>query len=72
MAHNRFEVGGWAGEVTVRDLPAATGLAGVDVRLGPGSRDALAQGSRVGLRARTPSANGTDHSRQFTMFARAM
>lgn len=36
MAHNRLEVGGWAREVTVRDLPAATGLAGVDMRLGPG------------------------------------
>ncbi|TFW56714.1 cupin domain-containing protein [Bradyrhizobium sp. MOS001] len=36
MAHNRLEVGGWAREVTVRDLPAATGLAGVDTRLASG------------------------------------
>ena len=37
MAHNRLEVGGWAREVTVRELPAAKGLAGVDMRLGPGA-----------------------------------
>lgn len=36
MAHNRLEVGGWAREVTARDLPAAIGMAGVDMRLGPG------------------------------------
>jgi oxalate decarboxylase len=36
MAHNRLEVGGWSREVTVRELPAAKGLAGVDMRLGPG------------------------------------
>jgi oxalate decarboxylase len=35
-AHNRLEVDWGAREVTVRDLPAATGLAGVDMRLGPG------------------------------------
>ena len=36
MAHNRLERGGWAREVTRRELPAATGMAGVDMRLGPG------------------------------------
>ena len=36
MAHNRLEEGGWAREVTVRELPAATGLAGVDMRLDSG------------------------------------
>lgn len=36
MAHNRLEDGGWAREVTVRELPAATSMAGVDMRLGPG------------------------------------
>lgn len=36
MAHNRLEDGGWAREVTVRELPVATSLAGVDMRLGPG------------------------------------
>ena len=36
MAHNRLELGGWAREVTVRELPAAKGMAGVDMRLGPG------------------------------------
>jgi oxalate decarboxylase len=36
MAHNRLEPGGWAREVTVRELPAATGLAGVDMRLDAG------------------------------------
>jgi len=35
-AHNRLEEGGWAREVTVRDLPIATALAGVDMRLTPG------------------------------------
>ncbi len=36
MAHNRLEDGGWAREVTVRELPAAKGLAGVDMRLDAG------------------------------------
>ncbi|WP_373290324.1 oxalate decarboxylase family bicupin [Neoroseomonas lacus] len=36
MAHNRLELGGWAREVTVRELPVAKGLAGVDMRLGAG------------------------------------
>lgn len=36
MAHNRLEEGGWAREVTVRELPAAKGLAGVDMRLDSG------------------------------------
>ena len=51
MAHNRLEEGGWAREVTVRDLPVAKSMAGVNMRLDPGRcpRAALAQGGRVGL-----------------------
>ncbi|MBB6144457.1 oxalate decarboxylase [Silvibacterium bohemicum] len=36
MAHNRLEDGGWAREVTVRELPVATSMAGVDMRLDSG------------------------------------
>ena len=36
MAHNRLDAGGWAREVTVRELPIATTLAGVNMRLKPG------------------------------------
>jgi oxalate decarboxylase len=35
-AHNRLQSGGWAREVTVRELPVATELAGVNMRLRPG------------------------------------
>jgi oxalate decarboxylase len=35
-AHNRMTDGGWAREVTVRELPVATTLAGVNMRLRPG------------------------------------
>src|SRR3954469_7884865 len=35
-AHNRLLGGGWAREVTVRELPIATELAGVNMRLKPG------------------------------------
>ncbi len=35
-AHNRLEEGGWAREVTARELPIATTLAGVNMRLTPG------------------------------------
>jgi oxalate decarboxylase len=35
-AHNRLLPGGWAREVTVRELPIATKLAGVNMRLEPG------------------------------------
>ncbi len=35
-AHNRLNKGGWAREVTVRELPIATTLAGVNMRLTPG------------------------------------
>jgi oxalate decarboxylase len=35
-AHNRLEEGGWAREVTARELPIATTLAGVNMRLRPG------------------------------------
>ncbi len=35
-AHNRLENGGWSREVTVRELPIATTLAGVNMRLKPG------------------------------------
>lgn len=34
--HNRLEDGGWAREITVRELPIATTLAGVNMRLKPG------------------------------------
>ena len=34
--HNRLEEGGWAREITVRELPIATTLAGVNMRLKPG------------------------------------
>jgi oxalate decarboxylase len=36
MARNRVLSGGWAREVTVRELPVATEIAGVDMRLTPG------------------------------------
>src|SRR5215472_5020228 len=35
-ARNRLVTGGWAREVTVRELPVATELAGVNMRLTPG------------------------------------
>jgi oxalate decarboxylase len=34
--HNRLEEGGWAREVTARELPIATTLAGVNMHLTPG------------------------------------
>jgi oxalate decarboxylase len=37
MAHTRIEEGGWAREVTQRELPIATTLAGVDMKLKPGA-----------------------------------
>jgi oxalate decarboxylase len=36
-AHNRLLSGGWSREVTVRELPVATTLAGVNMRLKPGA-----------------------------------
>ncbi len=36
-AHNRLEPGGWAREVTERELPVATALAGVNMRLEAGA-----------------------------------
>jgi len=36
-AHNRLLPGGWAREVTVRELPVATTLAGVNMRLKAGA-----------------------------------
>ncbi|BCL80495.1 oxalate decarboxylase [Ktedonobacteria bacterium brp13] len=35
-AHNRLQNGGWARQVTARELPIATTLAGVNMRLNPG------------------------------------
>jgi oxalate decarboxylase len=35
-AHNRLQEGGWARQVTARELPVATTLAGVNMRLTPG------------------------------------
>ncbi|MFG1707819.1 oxalate decarboxylase family bicupin [Nonomuraea sp. M3C6] len=37
MAHMRIEEGGWTREVTARELPIATTLAGVDMKLNPGA-----------------------------------
>jgi oxalate decarboxylase len=36
-AHNRLLTGGWAREVTARELPVSTTLAGVNMRLKPGA-----------------------------------
>jgi oxalate decarboxylase len=36
LAHNRLQGAGWARQVTMRELPAATTLAGVNMRLNPG------------------------------------
>lgn len=36
MAHNRLQGAGWTRQVTIRELPAATTLAGVNMRLNPG------------------------------------
>jgi len=36
MARNRLQPGGWSREVTARELPIATTLAGVNMRLNPG------------------------------------
>ncbi|EEF58908.1 oxalate decarboxylase family bicupin [Pedosphaera parvula] len=36
MARNRLTSGGWAREVTVRELPVSTNMAGVNMRLKPG------------------------------------
>lgn len=37
MSHTRIEEGGWARDVTQRELPIATTLAGVNMRLDPGA-----------------------------------
>ncbi len=37
VAHNRRSKGGWAREVTVRDFPISTTMAGVNMRLGKGA-----------------------------------
>ena len=36
-SHNRLEAGGWAREVTIRELPVAKAMAGVNMRLNPGA-----------------------------------
>jgi oxalate decarboxylase len=36
LSHKRFHEGGWSREVTVRELPIAKSMAGVDMRLTPG------------------------------------
>jgi oxalate decarboxylase len=66
-AHNRVHEGGRAREVTQRELPAATTLAGVNMRLTPGggARAPLAQGQRVGMlygRARITAVDQDGHS----------
>jgi oxalate decarboxylase len=40
-AHMRLERGGWTREVTQRELPIATTLAGVNMRLNPGTRSGV-------------------------------
>lgn len=40
-AHNRLEHGGWAREVTVRELPIAKNLASVNMRLNPGDQSGI-------------------------------
>jgi oxalate decarboxylase len=37
LAHTRIEEGGWTREITQRELPIATTLAGVDMKLNPGA-----------------------------------
>ncbi|GAA4191924.1 oxalate decarboxylase [Streptosporangium oxazolinicum] len=37
MTHTRMEEGGWTREITQRELPIATTLAGVDMKLNPGA-----------------------------------
>ncbi|KAI0775293.1 oxalate decarboxylase [Trametes elegans] len=37
LSHNRLQTGGWARQQNVHNLPIATGLAGVDMRLEPGA-----------------------------------
>ena len=51
--HRRLEAGGWTREITTRELPISTSMAGVNMRLnaGGGAGAALAQGGRVGLHA---------------------
>ncbi|WP_428484750.1 oxalate decarboxylase family bicupin [Rhodopila sp.] len=36
LSHNRLQDGGWARQVTVRELPVSKAMAGVDMRLNPG------------------------------------
>ena len=36
-AHNRLEEGGWAREVTIRELPISDDVAGVNMALAPGA-----------------------------------
>src|SRR5690606_38122106 len=36
FAHNRLEEGGWAREITAREMPALSSMAIVNMRLGPG------------------------------------
>ena len=54
LAHNRVLSGGWAREITTRELPIATEIAGVEHAPDAGRhpRAALAQGGRVGLHDR--------------------
>jgi oxalate decarboxylase len=53
LANKRVYEGGWSREVTIRELPVAEELAGVNMRLEPGGgpRTALAQSGRVVLHA---------------------
>ena len=55
-SHMRLEEGGWARQITMRELPISKAMAGVNMRLKRrrGARDALAQGGRVVLHAQGP------------------
>jgi oxalate decarboxylase len=61
-AHPRLESGGWAREVTERELPVATTLAGVNMQLEPGAVRELhwhKQAERVWRRAASSSSCST-------------
>jgi hypothetical protein len=61
-SHNRLQPGGWARQTTVRELPIATELAGVNMRLKAGAiREMHWHTEAVGLHAQGP---GADHLRR--------
>ena len=57
-SHNHLEPGGWGRQTTIRELPVAKTIAGVNMRLTPGGvREALAFDRRMGLHDRRPRSN---------------